>query len=246
MERAEVERLAAVEDRHWWFGGLHANLLAAWRAGAAAEERPALLDLGCGTGGFLARLAAALPKARLYGLDRDAAAAALARGKSGALITVGDAAAAPFAAAGFDGVFSADLLCHRGVDEAATLAEIYHALRRGGLLVLNLPAYRWLYSAHDRAVDNARRYGRRRIAALLADAGFVRVRSRYWNSFLFPLMVLHRKLGRPSRPAASDVALLAAPLDRVFAACLALERGLWRGGVALPFGGSILTTAVKP
>ena len=38
-------------------------------------------------------------------------------------------------------------------------------------LVLNLPAYRWLYSAHDRAVDNVRRYGRAEVAAAPGRGG---------------------------------------------------------------------------
>ena len=55
-------------------------------------------------------------------------------------------------------------------------------------------------------------------------------------------MVLRRKLlpAGASGPR-SDVALLPAPVERLFAACLALERRLLRWRVPLPFGGSILT-----
>ena len=42
-----------------------------------------------------------------------------------------------------------------------------------------------------------------RLRALLAAAGFARVRARYWNSLLFPLMVLRRKLLR-RRAGASE------------------------------------------
>src|ERR1700722_3365534 len=98
MERGEYERLAAVEERMWWFRGLHANLVAAWCAGgwAATPPQPALLDVGCGTGGFLKRLAAEFPRARAFGLDRDAGAAATARRKSDRPGCLGDAAAGPF------------------------------------------------------------------------------------------------------------------------------------------------------
>jgi hypothetical protein len=73
------------------------------------------------------------------------------------------------------------------------------------------------------------------------------VRAHYWNSLLFPVMVLRRKLaGVAASARGSDVALAWAPLERSLAACLALEGRLAAAGVRLPFGGSILATAVRP
>ena len=227
----------------WWFGGLHANLMAGWR-GRAAPASVRLLDAGCGTGGFLARVAAAAPGAALFGVELDREACRLARDKSGATVAVADVNALPFAERSFDVIVSADVLCHRGVEEHSALAGFRRCLRPGGVLVLNLPAYRWLYSAHDVAVDNARRYDRKELLALLREAGFARPEARYWNAFLFPLMLLRRKLLR-RRSVQSEVALLPAAVERLFAACLALERGLVATGIKLPFGGSILAIAVR-
>jgi len=243
MERAEYERLAALDRRLWWFQGLHAEIATALGRRGSWRPDDRVLDAGCGTGGLLAGLAVALPGSVLVGLDLDAGAAALAREKSRGLLTIGSIDRLPFAAASFDAVLSADVLCHRGVDEARALLEFRHCLKPGGLLVLNLPAYRWLYSAHDAAVDNARRYARGEVVRRLAEAGFARIRARYWNSLLFPVMVLRRKLW-PS--GGSDVALLPVPLERLFGAVMALERGLGAAGLRLPLGGSILATAVRP
>jgi SAM-dependent methyltransferase len=246
VERREYERLAAVEERMWWFRALHDNLAAAL-AGAAAAPLRTVLDAGCGTGGLLLRLARALPDATLVGLDIDVGAAAVAGGKSGRAICVGSVSALPFADASFDAILSADVLCHRDVDERATLAAFRRCLKPGGAIVLNLPAYRWLYSAHDAAVDNARRYDRIELHDMLAAAGFAGIRSAYWNSFLFPLMVLRRKLWRQGGTVPrSDVALLPAAVERLFRAVTALEGRLLRAGHALPFGGSILAIAVRP
>ncbi len=71
----------------WWFRGLHANLLAALRRERATAA--AILDAGCGTGGLLARLAAAFPGARTVGLELDLGAAGVARRKSGCPVCVG-------------------------------------------------------------------------------------------------------------------------------------------------------------
>ena len=246
MERSEYERLADVEGEMWWFRGLHANLLAALQR-STSGERPAILDAGCGTGGLLVTLGRALPEARLFGLDLDEGAAAMARGKSGRPVCVASIDRLPFADAAFDAVMSADVLCHEGVDEGAALAGVKRCLRPGGTLILNLPAYPWLYSAHDVAVANARRYARGELRHLLARAGFTGIRAVYWNSFLFPLRLLLRNLWLGDKPAAgSEVALLPAPLERVFGAVMALENRLLKAGIALPFGGSILATAVRP
>jgi len=245
LEREQYERLAAVEDRMWWFGGLHANLLAACRAARGSggtSVRPRVLDAGCGTGGFLTRLAASAADADAFGLELDAVACGVARAKSRCPVAVGTINALPFADQSFDVIVSADVLCHAGVEERAALAGLRRCLRPGGVLVLNLPAYRWLYSAHDVAVDNARRYDRKELLMLLADTGFSAVQARYWNFVLFPLMLLRRKLLRSDE---AEVALLPAAVERLFAACLAFERGLVASGIRLPFGGSILATAVR-
>jgi SAM-dependent methyltransferase len=248
LERREYERLAAVEDRMWWFRGLHANLLAALDRRAIPQERAcalAMLDAGCGTGGFLARLGARADGGTALGLELDEGACRLARAKSRCAVAVGSVNALPFADRSLDIVFCADVLSHRGVEPGAALAGFRRCLRPGGVLVLNLPAYRWLYSGHDAAVDNVRRFGRREVLSLLAASGFAGARADYWNSILFPVMLMRRKLAF-DRGGASDVTLLPAPVERVFAACLAVESKLAAAGVRLPFGGSILATAVRP
>src|SRR5947209_6612375 len=154
-----------------WFAALHANLLLLYRLMAGPDAaRPPLLDAGCGTGGLLARLAAAYPDRAFFGLDADSGACARAAAKSAQPVCAGSVNALPFADAAFGAVFSADVLCHRDVDERAALAQFHRVLRDGGVLVLNLPAYRWLLSGHDAAVYNVRRYTRRRVAQLLRGA----------------------------------------------------------------------------
>jgi SAM-dependent methyltransferase len=243
VERHEYERMAAVEERSWWFRGLHRNLITAWHNAASAPANPLLLDAGCGTGGLLSQLGRAVPQAQRYGIDLDRLAAATARDKSRALVAVGSTTSLPVATASFDAVFSADVLCHRGVEPLVALQSIHSCLKPGGTLILNLPAYPWLLSGHDHAVDNVRRFGRSEVRALLKAAGYGRIRTRYWNSLLFPLMVLQR-FTHPR--GASDVALLPAPIERLFHAIVGIEAWLGDRGLYFPLGGSILATAVKP
>src|SRR5216684_413586 len=179
----------------WWFAAAQANLLLLYRlrGGSTSQRRP-LLDAGCGTGGLLARLAADYPDRTIVGLDADRIACARAAAKSARPVCTGSVNALPFGDAAFGAIFSADVLCHRDVDERAALAQFHRCLWDDGVLVLNLPAYQWMLSRHDAAVYNVRRYTRRRVARLLQAAGFRLLFASYWNTLLFPMMVVTRKL----------------------------------------------------
>jgi SAM-dependent methyltransferase len=245
MERAEYDLMAAVEDRMWWYRGLHAlatgTFLRARHGSCGALGLPAL-DAGCGTGGLLRRLVTAAPDAALIGLDFALPAAAVAKAKSNRPVAVGSVNALPFDDETFAAIFSMDVLCHRGVDEAKALAEAHRCLAPGGLLIVNLPAYRWMLSAHDERVHNVRRYQRDEVMAILRQAGFPSASATYWNTFLFPLMILKRKIFSGED---SDVKPFPAPLEFLFRCVLGFERLLMRLGLRFPFGGSIFAVAVK-
>lgn len=246
MERSEYAKLSEVEDEMWWFRGLHANLMAAFRRRTSRQNSGGtMLDAGCGTGGLLTKLARDLPGWTAIGLDADTGACAAARAKSRAPVCAGSANRLPFADRSLAAIFSADVLCHRNVDDMTALHDFHRCLAVGGVLVLNLPAYGWLLSAHDRAVHNVRRYDRSALLAMLENAGFARICATYWNTILFPVMVIRRMaLGSPDDT--SDVRRFPGVLESAFRGIMRIENMLLRYGVRLPFGGSILATAVKP
>ena len=228
----------------WWFAALHANLLMLLRRSLPRprSERD-LLDAGCGTGGLLAKLARQFPDAEAIGLDADEIACHWAAEKSARPVCAGSVNALPFADGTFGAIVSVDVLCHRNVDETRALGQFHRCLAAGGILVLNLPAYRWLMSRHDAAVYNARRYTKAEVLRLLCAAGFRPVCASYWNMVLFPLMVATRKL-LPAG-AGSDVKVQSGIVDAACRAATAFERGLIRAGICLPFGGSVLAIAAK-
>ncbi len=243
MEPAEYDLMDAAEERMWWYRALHARVTDALAARPGPDAR--VLDAGCGTGGLLRRLMAL--GRPLAGLDFNPDAAARAAAKSGALATAGDANRLPFPDARFGALTSCDVLCHRAVEPAAALAEFRRVLAPGGTLVLNLPAYAWLHSAHDVRVHNDRRFTAGEARALLEAAGFTDIQARYWNALLLPLMVLQRKVLRSDHATdKSDVAPFPAWLDATLHGITVLERGLARLGLRYPAGGSILLVATRP
>jgi len=238
MEPDEYKAMDDAEQRMWWYRALHARLLDALRPVTGR-----VLDAGCGTGGFLTRLGAARRDLTAFGLEWDPGAVARARAKSGCPVARGSVNLLPFADASFDAVISADVLCHRAVDPVAALAEMRRVLRPGGRLILNMPAYAWLASAHDRRVHNARRLTAGDLVRWLTEAGFAAPNTLYWNGLLLPLMILQRKVLARAENAASDVAPFSPWLDATFHAITACERRL---PFSLPAGGSVLASAIRP
>jgi SAM-dependent methyltransferase len=247
MERSEYDKLDRVEDQMWWFAASHRNLLMLFPHQVSLEDRSRpILDAGCGTGGFLARLATRYPDRPLLGLDADQQACRRAAAKSARPVCAGSVNALPFPDGFFSAIFSADVLCHRNVDEQGALRQFRRCLAESGWLILNLPAYRWMLSGHDAAVHNTRRYTAARLARLLKATGFRLIYSTYWNSLLFPFMVISRKLFSPEGTrVASGVTLHSLPVDTIGRAATALETFLLRAGLRFPFGGSVLAIAAK-
>ena len=243
MDAGEYALMDAVEDRMWWYRAMHGHAL---HALAALPGGARILDAGCGTGGFLAKLRAAHPQAELFGLEYAEGAAQRAASKAGAHVATGTVNALPFPDASFNAVVSLDVICHDAVQEPAALAEFRRVLLPGGLLVLNLPAHEWLRSAHDRRVHTARRYDRPGTIRRLSDAGFAKTTPRHWNSLLLPLMVLQRKVLKRDEGAPSDVAPFPPWLDASLYSICRLEAALLGAGLRFPAGGSLLTTATRP
>lgn len=237
MEPAEYTLMDEAEGRMWWYRALHARL-----ADALADTRGRILDAGCGTGGFLGVLGGLRPDLKRTGLEWDHAAAIRARDKSKAAIARGSVNGLPFANDSFDAAVSADVLSHQAVDPAKALSELRRVLRPGGRLVLNLPAYQWLLSAHDRRVRNVRRFTAGATAARLRAAGFAVIQAKYWNGLLLPLMIVQRKILARGE-SVSDVAPFPPWLDARLHAMTQFERRL---ALPLPAGGSVLAIAEKP
>jgi ubiquinone/menaquinone biosynthesis C-methylase UbiE len=237
MDPAEYALMDQAEAGMWWYRALHARL-----CDALADVHGRVLDAGCGTGGFLATLGSSRPNLTRFGVEWNQDAAVRARQKSGASVARGSVNVLPFTDDSFDAALSADVLCHAAVDPAAALRELKRVLRPGGRLLINMPAYQWMFSAHDRRVQTVRRLTATATAGLLQEAGFTSVRTRYWNGLLLPLMVVQRKI-LARGDAVSDVAPFPPWLDAIFHHVTELERRL---PFPLPAGGSVLATAEKP
>ena len=80
----------------------------------------------------------------------------------------------------FDSIAYINVLEHVE-DDAAEIAAAYRALKRGGHLLLFVPALMALYSELDRQIGHFRRYRRSALRRIVEHAGFSVVRCRYFD-----------------------------------------------------------------
>jgi len=245
--------MSQLEDDHWWYRGLRDLLRRTLRnSSSAIPDRPRILDIGCGTGANLKMLAEHFKKSELSGFDISPLAVELAKRKCpSADIYVDDIRSPSLRADCFDLILSCDALYVPGL--RSSLAGIQQTVQRladGGLLILHLPAYQWLYSQHDQAMGTTERYSMRQVDALLATLGLRCETISYRVSTIFPLIVAKRapqwirkrKVAEPR----SDLAMPPDAINRLLFWILQRENVAISRQFALPFGSSLFAVGRKP
>ena len=245
MKTAEYERMYQAEETMWWYVGMRAISFALLDGAGITEAASGdlrLLDTGCGTGSMVAHLSR---RGRAVGVDlsEEALRFCRTRGVSVARARLGRL---PFVAGTFDVVTSFDVLYHRWVeDDQAAVGELCRVLRPGGVLLVRVPAFRWLYGAHDEAVYTRHRYTRGELRRLFESAGLELLRATYANSVLLPALLMRRTLDRVLGRSGSDVGFLPPPLELAFRTVLRGEAWLIRR-LSLPLGASAFALGRKP
>ena len=239
MQLDEYRKLAEVEDSMWYFHALNRRMLLP--LAELSKREASILDAGCGTGGLIRAMQQFEPRWWITGLDISPLACTYARERSSASIVEGSVEALPFSTNQFDAVVSADVLYHIN-DTAKALQEFGRVLKPGGILVVNVPAYNWMWSYHDDLVDTRHRFRRSELASLLKQAGFEITISSYANLLIFPLIIARRKIFVPANP--SSAVKPYPPLIEAFCGSMAaLEYGALRRGITLPAGNSVFIAA---
>ena len=247
MVKSFYSEYFALEDKHWWFVGRRRLLLKLLGrflpADSKADRR--IVDVGCGTGTMLQYLSA---YGDATGADADAEAIHFCRKRGLENVRQLTDATLPFERDSLDLVTMLDVLEHID-DDLGMLREVFAVLKPGGLVLITVPAYRFLWGPQDEISLHKRRYRAGELRGRLEEAGLSVIKLSYFNTLLFPFIAavrLGRKLVRREEVELKSDFGLTKPgfFNRVLAWIFALERHLVPR-FDLPFGVSMVAVGRK-
>ena len=243
MKREFYREYNQVEDVHWWFVGRRRILLSILnRYLSTSNGHRRILDVGCGTGTMLTHLA---QFGDAQGVDVDLEAVGYCHDRGLQQVSQSGADRLPFEKDTFDLVTALDVVEHID-DDLGALREMRRVLKPGGLLLLTVPAYRFLWGRQDDINLHKRRYVAGELRRRLRSAGFDVQRLTYMNAILFPAIAAIRLVRHvlPEPPKLeSDFAFPAPqPLNVMLSAIFGSERHVLTR-FDIPFGVSIMALA---
>ena len=176
------------EQEHWWF--IARRRIIDRILGRYASAAPtSILEVGCGTGGMAGLLAKYGP---VTAIDVEPDVAPYVR-TSYRAFAVTDAGAMAIRDGMFGLVVALDVLEHTD-DDASTLREVRRVCKPGGLVVVSVPAFQFLWGRQDAINHHRRRYRRRQLDALVRGANLTVLKLSYFNTLLFPPVAAVRLL----------------------------------------------------
>ncbi|TAK61352.1 class I SAM-dependent methyltransferase [Methylobacter sp.] len=191
MNPSAYMEMARTEDEHWWFLGRR-QIIASLLSRLFPSGKIDILEVGCGTGGNLAMLS---DFGRVTAVEKNSWAAEYAQNKFGGYANVLFADFLELDCSGrqFDLICAFDVLEHLQ-DDVCALQHMTDMLADNGRIIVTVPAYKWLWSNHDRKLHHYRRYNRdeliENIHQLPLNIEFI----SYFNCLLFPLALCLRCL----------------------------------------------------
>ncbi|MEN7547926.1 class I SAM-dependent methyltransferase [Rapidithrix thailandica] len=182
MDISFEQKYHIYEEQHWWFLGRR-HMLHQCIQHLPLNADSALLDIGCAGGPLLIELENR-GFHNLTGIDVSAPAIQLAQKRGLKNVQVMDGAKLAFENDSFDLIIASDVLEHIQ-DEEKALHEWFRVLRPGGWLLVFVPAYNFLWSAHDEANQHYRRYTLTSLQNALKKQAWTKQKKAYWNFTLF-------------------------------------------------------------
>lgn len=234
-----------IEDGLWWVRGRKAIIREYLDRARRHRSISKIMDIGCGSGGTLDVLG---DFGSVVGVEPSETLARRAKSR-GIAKTVFQKDALELDECGDMDLFTMfDVLEHIEAD-AGFLTRLRAKAAHKHLLLVSVPACRFLYGDHDRILHHYRRYSGKMLRATLEQGGYEVLHMSYFMFFLFPFALLARmkdkllsKLGRKN--ASVEIGYFPPFLSIPFEATLKVEASLSRS-LRFPIGLWLFALAVS-
>lgn len=242
MKTDEYQKMFDLEDDYWWYKALHE--LVEHRVKTIGRTDLKILDVGCGTGKMMEILR---NYGRVEGVDYSPEAIFFST-KRGNDVTLRDINEWTINPDSYDVILCLDVLVHSGIkNDVAVMEKLYNGLAKGGLLILELAAFKILKRHHDILVFGERRYRKKDTLAHLQKIGFRIIKVTYRLPLLFLFILIKKIAERIVVPddTISDLKPLPRPFNAILLLLTRAENKLITMGLAMPFGSSLFIVAKK-
>jgi SAM-dependent methyltransferase len=243
MNSSEYDNLDRIEGSHWYYAGKR-QLVRYWlnRVGPPTQ-RDVLLDCGAGTGRFAKEMEAIC---QVLVLDDHEEALALLRQRFRAeqVLCIKEGGV-PLPGESLEFVTALDVLEHVP-DDAGVVRGFHRLLKRGGGVVITVPAGMALWSDWDVSLHHHRRYSRPQLKTLFPSSDWELVHVNYTNVLTYPAVWLLRKwrswLPGTASTVRSEDKVPGAMTNRMLQWSF-VELAKWQ--IPFPFGVSLVLVARK-
>jgi 2-polyprenyl-3-methyl-5-hydroxy-6-metoxy-1,4-benzoquinol methylase len=253
MEKNEYYKMFKFENEYWWYRGLHelvlyyVDKLKKSKTHESELESLKIFDAGCGTGKMM-EILENNKYGNVEGIDYSSEAISLCKQRGLGHAWLEDLNTWDSPTEAYDIIISNDVIYNSGVkNDMAVVKKFHRALKKEGILILNLPAFKVLRRKHDIAVFGKRRYRKKRTLRQLKAIGFTPVHASYRLLPFFFVILAQKHLVDCFHKGKIESDLK--PLSPFFNSFLLwmnrLENKLITLGIPLTFGSSLFLVCKK-
>lgn len=244
-----VEMMQSAEDTNFW-PWVRRRLVTSL-VKRFAKPPCDILDIGCGNGSLMRQLTETFPGSQVDGIDGHLRTLTYCRQRNpDAALMLQDISEATWGSQSrrYDVITIMDVLEHLDHPEAA-LRQATDLLKPGGIVIVSMPAHRWLWSPRDLFVGHRKRYDRQMTRTLLKEGGLRPLHINHLFSYLCAPAWLHRRIvarlfGKTGM-AIEDTELKSFPVMNDLLKLIGTVEILLAQVMPLPFGTSVYAVAVR-
>jgi SAM-dependent methyltransferase len=244
MDRQYYKQYYSLEREHWWFVVRSALIRQCLQMNLPANRKLKILNIGIATGATSHML-------EYFGTvtssEYDHETCRFVKEELGMEVIQASITDLPFEDNFFDLVCAFDVIEHVEED-AIGVSEMKRVCKTDGFIAITVPADMALWSQHDVINHHFRRYTLPEINELMKKTGLFVSYVSYFNSILYPPVLLVRKLknifGRHKKPSSDFDMLLPGWVNNILKWIFSIEK-IWFGKKKVPFGVSLMWLGQK-